>query len=144
MVEFQSRSVIATVLDSVAYCYVLLPCLPCYYSLHRSFRKGSFTHLGLACLCPSISTYRTRSTAHPGVSCLRPSIPTTRYASLPSPGSYFVAIPSCFLQLLAYCKFFSEVCPKLFICRPLVPPCLYLMTAPLVARITCAYFKYRS
>ena len=101
MLEFQTWSVIATVLYSVAYCCVLLPCLPCYSSPHLSFHLRSFAHLGVARLRPLISTYITSSTAHPGISRLRLSIPTTRYTSLPSPGSYCADIPSRHFLILA-------------------------------------------
>ena len=54
--EFQFWSVIATVLDSVSYCCVRLPCLPWYYSSHRSYHMSAFTHLGVSRTWPSILT----------------------------------------------------------------------------------------
>ena len=41
MVEFQPRSGISTVLDSVAYFYVRIPYLPCYSSPHCSYHTRS-------------------------------------------------------------------------------------------------------
>ena len=66
------QSGIAIALEYVSYCYVLLPCLPCYSSTHLS--------------------YHIRSFSHPGVSRLHPSIPNLRSASTQSPGSYCVAL----------------------------------------------------
>ena len=82
------QSGIATVLDSVDYCYVLLPHLPYYSSPRLSYHMRSFDHLGFSCLRPSISAYRTRSFKHPCVSLIRSRIQTSLSASLPSSGSY--------------------------------------------------------
>ena len=101
VVEFQPWSVIATVLYSVTYWYALLPCLPGYYSPHISFHMRSFSHPVVVCLRPIIPTYHMRSTSHPGVSCILTIIPTTRYASLTLPVSYYLALPSHRLWLLA-------------------------------------------
>ena len=133
---------ITTLLDSITYCYVLLPCLPCYSSYHLSLHMRSFSHPGVARLRPSISTYRTSSTVHPGVSRVLPIIPATRYTSLPSPGSYCMAIIYRRLQLLASRKISSRVAKVVYL-PPLAPPRLSPATAPLIACLTCAHFKYR-
>ena len=121
VVEFQPRSGIAIVLDYVDYCYVRLPCLPCYSSPHRS--------------------YHTRSFAYPGVTCLRLSIPTSHSAStipwFPLNESLPISPPTrCFLRL-------RQGCPKLLLCRLLPPPCAPPVTSPLVALLACAHFEYR-
>ena len=96
------HSGIATVLDSVAYGYVLLPWLPCYSIPHLSYPTRSFSHLGVACLKISISIYHTRSSVHPDVSLICPRILNFRSASLYSPGSYCVALtPHCFLLFVS-------------------------------------------
>ena len=58
VVEFQPRSVIVTVLESVAYCYVFLPWLPWYHSSHIIFHTSSSSHPGVAHLHTSISSFR--------------------------------------------------------------------------------------
>ena len=124
--EFQTRSVIATVLGSIAYCCVILPFLPYYSSPHLSFHTRSFEHLGVTHLCPIISTYRTGSTAHPGISRICPRIPTTRSDYLPSPGSYWVVFPSHNLLLLASCKIF-----------PGLPEVVYLLPPGATITLSC-------
>ena len=109
VVDFQPQSVIATVLDSLAYFYVLLPCILCYSSPRLSFHTRETAHPGVARLCTRISTYRTRSTSQPGVSCICPIILNTRYASLPSPGSYCAALLYRRLLLLASREISSRV-----------------------------------
>ena len=133
---------ISAVLDSVPYCYILLPCLPYHYIPHLSFYMSSSAHLDVSHIRPRISVYCTRSTAQLGVSCIHPIILTTRYASLPTPLLLLHVSP--FLSPLTpfFLKNFFQGRPKLFIFRPLAPPCLYPDTAPFVYHITCTYFKY--
>ena len=45
--SFKPQSGTSKALDSVAYCYVLLTYLACYYSPHLSYHTRSFTHPGL-------------------------------------------------------------------------------------------------
>ena len=125
---------VTTVLDSVAYCYLLLPYLPFYSIPHLRSHTRSSAHPGIACLRTRISAYRTRSNANPGVSCLRPSILTTRYAYLPYPSPYFATLPSRRLQLLASCENSSRVSCSCLSAAP--------WRAPFVSRIACAYFQY--
>ena len=111
VVEIQTRSGIATVLDSAAYCYVRLPCLPWYSSPHRSYHMRSF--------------------AHPGVVCIQPSIPTSWSAStIP----WFPLHDS--LPLLPPTPWFPRLrqgCPKLLLCRLVKPPCIPPANSPLLA-----------
>ena len=156
VVEFQPRSFIATVLDSVAYCYVLLPFLPCYSNPQLSFNTRSFAHLGVANLRPIISTYRMGSTAHPGISRICPIIPTTRSGSLPSPGSYCVAFHSHFLLLLASHNISSRVAQGFYLPPPGAtmplsfdsPPCspsrLRIFQIPVVTLPTASHFPFIS
>ena len=156
MVEFQPRSVIATVLDSVAYCYVLLPCLPCYSNPQLSFHTRSFAHLGVTHLRPRISTYRTGSTSHPGISHICPIIPTTRSGYLPSPGSYCVAFHSHFLLLLASHNISSRVARSFYLPPPGAtmplscdrPPCspsrLSIFQIPVITLPTASHFPFIS
>ena len=131
VVELQPQSVVTTVLDSVAYCYLLLPYLPFYSIPHLRSHTRSSAHPGIACLRTRISAYRTRSNANPGVSCLRPSILTTRYAYLPYPSPYCATLPSRRLQLLASCENSSRVscsCLSAASWRPLrIPYCLHIL-----------------
>ena len=60
--EFQPRSGIATVLESVAYFYVRITCLIWYSSTHPSYHMRSLNHPGVAHLLPSTPTYRSVST----------------------------------------------------------------------------------
>ena len=109
VVEFQTQSGITTVLYSAAYCYVILPLIPCYSSPHISFHTRSSSHPGVVCLHLSISIYRTKLNKNTGVSHLRLSIPTTRSDSLPSPGPYCMTLPSCHLRILAFREISSRV-----------------------------------
>ena len=95
------QSGIDSVLDYIAYCYVLLPRLPCYSIPRLNYHTRSFSHLGVSCLLPSISSYHTRPFSHLGISRLRPSIPTLLSTSLPSSGSYCVNLYPCSLLFFA-------------------------------------------
>ena len=95
------QSGIATVLDSSAYYYVLLPRLTCNFIPHHSYHTRSFTHLGVTSLLHRISSYCTGSFAHPGVSRLSPRIPTSLSVSPPPYGSSCVTLSLCRLLLLA-------------------------------------------
>ena len=140
---------ITTLLDSITYCYVLLPCLPCYSSYHLSLHMRSFSHPGVACLRPSISTYRTSSTVHPGVSRVLPIILATRYTSLPSPSSYCMAIIYRRLQLLASRKISSRVAQSCLYSAPwhhrasiLIPTPLYTISPAHTLNIGCKATHY--
>ena len=111
-----SLSRIATVLDSAAYCYVILPHRPCYSSPRRSYHTSSSAHPGVTRLRPSISTYRTRSFAHPGVSRLRPGTPTSHSATPPSSGSYCMTLSPNRLLLLASHEAPAKVARSCFSC----------------------------
>ena len=100
---------IATALNSIAYCYIFLPCLHCYSSPHLIYQMKSFAHLGVTCLCPSISTYRKRSSSHPGICHICPSIPTSRSSSLYSPGSYCMDLSTYDLLIFDSFKISSKV-----------------------------------
>ena len=128
--EFHPRSVISTVLDSVTYICVLLPCIPCYSSPCISFHTRSFSHPGVARLRPSISTCRTRSTAHMGVSRIHPIILTTRYAYQPSPGSYRVALPYPCLQILVSREISSRVIQRCLYVTPCIHHASHLLPPP--------------
>ena len=47
------QSGIAKVLDSAAYCYVIIPCCPCYYSTRQRYHTSSSDHLDVPYLRPS-------------------------------------------------------------------------------------------
>ena len=71
----KTHSGIATVLDSVAFCYVLLPRPPWYSILHLRYHTSSFAHPRITYLCSIISTYRTCTSAHLGIYRIYPRIP---------------------------------------------------------------------
>ena len=82
------QSGISQVLDSAAYCYVIMPRRPCYYIPRNSYHMSSSAHLGVPCLHPIIFAYQMKSFAHLGISCLRPSIATS-HPSTPPPSSFY-------------------------------------------------------
>ena len=84
MVEYQPWSVIATILDYVAYCCVYLPCLPFYSSPHRSYHTSAFAHPGIAHLQPRIPTFLSISTI-PWLPLQAPPSPVTSYSFLSAP-----------------------------------------------------------
>ena len=108
------QSGIDTVLDSGAYFYIRIPCLPCYSSPRLSYHTRSFARPDVSCIRPSISTYRTRSFAHPGVSCLHPSILSSLSASPPSSGSTCMTLSTCSIFLFASRKTLSKVSKSCF------------------------------
>ena len=83
-----TQSGIAQVLDSDAYCDVILPLRPFYISPHCSYHTSSSAHLGVPCIHPSISDYHTRLFSHLDVSCLLTRIPTPHPSTWPPSGSY--------------------------------------------------------
>ena len=95
------QSGIDEVLDSAAYCYVLLPRLPCYSSTSCSYQTSSSTHLGFPCLQPSIYAYQTKSFTHLGISRIRTIILTSQPSLPPPVGSYCVALFPNILLLFA-------------------------------------------
>ena len=120
--EFQPQSGITTSLDSAAYCYVPLPCLPCYYS-------------------PRLS-HRTRSSGHLGVASLHTGIPTSRsdFPLLPwllMCGSLNPLPPLCFPI------YSRQSFPKMIIYCLVVPPCIPPESSPLAALLSCSKFKNR-
>ena len=125
----QSR--ISTVLDSAAYCYVILPCHPCYSSPRRSYHTSSSSHTRVTRLRPRISAYHMRSFAHLGVSRLHPIILTYQSATPPPSGSYCVTLSPNRLLLLASRKIPAKA-EQSFLCRLLAPPILPLASTPLV------------
>ena len=98
------QSGIDTVLESAAYCYVIIPRLPWCSIPRSSYHTRSFSHPGVTRIRPSISAYCKRSLDHPGVSRLRPSIPNPPYASPPPYGPYCVTLSPCRLLLLSSCE----------------------------------------
>ena len=121
VVEFQPCSGIATVLDSVAYCYVHLPCLPCYYSVRHSYHTRSFTHLDVVCLQPRILTSWSAS----------PILWFPIHDSLP----LFPPTP-CFPHLL-------QSFHKLTLCCFFPTPCIPPATSPLVALLAYTPQSYQ-
>ena len=97
----KSQSSISQVLYSAVYCYVILYRRPCYSSPCRSYHTGSYAHLGVPFLRPSISVYHTSLFIHLGISRPCPRIQTFRPATLPPSGSYCVTLPPNHLFLLA-------------------------------------------
>ena len=118
------QSGIATVLDSAAYCYVIIPLHPCYYSPCCRYHTMSSTHPGVTCLCHSISAHRTRSFTHLGVSRICTSIPTLHSVTPPPSGSYCVNLSPNRLLLLAP--------QELFLCRILAASSLHPASTPLL------------
>ena len=120
MVEFQIQSGISTVLDSVDYFYVRLPCLPWYSSPHCSYHTRSFTHIGVACFRPRIPTYRSAST----ISWL----PLHDSPPLPSSNHCFPCL--------------HQGWPNLLLWHLLTPPWVPTATSSIIALLTCAHFEY--
>ena len=137
MVGFEPWSGFIPVLDSVTYCYVPIPCLPCYLSPRLSHRTGPSAHPGITCLRPSISRHRTRSSAHLGVNHLQPSI-TEFLVFCPSsyPLNLLLPLP-CFLQD------FILGCPQLYLHWHLTPPRVPPDSSPLIALLSCTHIKTR-
>ena len=104
VVEFQDSVRDCFSLDSAAYCYVLLPCHPCYFIPCYNDQKRSSYHLGVPRLCPSISAYRARSFSHPGVSPLCPKITSFPSETPPPSGSYCMTLSHNSIFLLASCE----------------------------------------
>ena len=95
------QSGIATVLDSDAYCYVILPYRSCYSIPRHSYHTSSSSHPGITRIHPRISAYRIMSFVHPGVSRLCPII-LTSYSAIPPPSrSYCVILSPNHILLLA-------------------------------------------
>ena len=138
------RSGIDIDLDSVAYCSVLLPLLPCYSSPHLSYHMSPFSNPGVTRICPRISAYSTRSSAHPGVSHLHPSILNFRSSSPYSPGSYWVALSPRRLLLFSS----RDISVKFSLCcfsdASWCHRASLLRTPPLISLLSCAHFKDRS
>ena len=135
VVELQPWSWITTVLDSVIYCCVYIPCLPCYSSPCLVHWTRPFAYPGVARLHPRFSTYRTRSSAQLGGARLFPSIPNSLSISPLFPwlllcGSLTPFLPPCFLQ--DFCQSFS----KIILCRLLVPPFIPLESSPLLSLLS--------
>ena len=105
---FQTQSGINSDLDSVDYCYVPKPCIPCYYITRLINCTRSSDHLGVSCLCPIISSYSTRSPDHIGVIHLFPRFLTPRSDSLLFP--WFLLHDSLSLLPPLYsCDIFAKV-----------------------------------
>ena len=133
------QSSIATILDSAAYCCVILPRRPFYSIPHRIYHTSSSAHPGITCLCPIISAYYMRSFSHPGVSLRRTSIPTYHSATPPPPGSYCVILSPNILILLA-----SRNTPACFYVVSWRHQDSLLHPPPYVALIPCIHSEYRS
>ena len=136
------QSGIATVLDSAAYCYVLIPHLPWYYSTCRSYHTRSFAHRGVTRLRTSISAYHTRSFAHPVVSRLHPRhsdflLCTTNPLWLLLRDSLSLLPPTLSFLWESY-----QGGPNFLLCHLLAPPSLPTASTPLVALLPCTHFEY--
>ena len=103
------QSGISQVLDSAAYCDVIIPHHPCYSSPRRIYHTSSSTHLGFLCIRPIIFAYHMRLFAHLGVSCIYPSIPNYHPVTPPPSGAYCVMISPNRLLLLASCDIPANV-----------------------------------
>ena len=99
-----TQSGIAAVLDSAAYCYVIIPRHTCYSSTRRRDHTISSSHPGVNRLRPSISAYRTRSFDYTGVSRLCNNIPISHSATTPPYGSYCTNLSPNSLIRLASCE----------------------------------------
>ena len=100
---FKPQSGIAKVLDTAAYCYVLISFRPYNGISHRSYHTISFSHLGFPCLRPSISAYHTRSLSHLDFYRLYPRIMTSK-PNLPPPSGYYCMPFSPNLLLLLFSR----------------------------------------
>ena len=140
VVEFQLSSGITTAIYSVAYCYVTLPCLHWYSSLHFIHHIRLFDHLVISRLHTIISTYCTRSSACLGVAQFRSRILTSCSASL------------LFSQLLLYGSFTlsPHPCFSLYLCQNppklllrclLDPPLIPTESSPLISLLSYIHFK---
>ena len=135
------QSGIDEVLESAAYCYVLLPRLPCYSSTSCSYQTSSSTHLGFPCLQPSIYAYQTKSFTHLGISRIRTIILTSQPSLAPSRRLLLCGIISKYPPPLCLLQDSCQGGPDLFLCRLLAPPSLPTTPTPFAILIPCTKFK---
>ena len=141
VVGFQPWSGINPALESVDYLYVIISCLLCYSSLRLSHHMGSYAHLGVAHIHPSIISYCTRSSTHSGITHLQPIIadlllgcplcyphPLLRIPLAPSPPSH---LPWSFIQ----------GCPKMCSGRLLAPPCIHPTSSLIISLLSCSHLR---
>ena len=120
----------------------LLPSPSSFPNPRNSHHTGSYSHLGVPCLRPSISDCHTSSFAHLGVARLRPSILIAHpdFLSLPVAVLLHAHIPTAPLPPFRSAQVFQGG-PKLFFRRLLAPPHLPPPPPFFIPCTPCTYLK---